>query len=413
MAKARKDNRGRTLQKGETYRKNDNTYMYKYTDPMGHKRYIYSQDLAKLREREKKLVRDQLDGLDVYVAGSATINYTFDRYISTKRDLKNTTKGNYIYSYDRYVRDGFGKKKLADVKYSDVLRFYLSLMDEKKIKISTIESVQSCLRPTFELAYKDDIIRRNPCTGVISELKKSVGDETGIRHALSLEEQTAFTRYIECNDSFRNWYPLFTIMLGTGMRIGEVLGLRWEDIDLEKRIISVNHSLVNYKDTEETNKCKYSISTPKTKAGIRFIPIIDSVYKAFLEQKEMYDIVGGCTSEIDGMSGFIFFNRFLTILKASSVNKAIKSISENYNAEEIIRARRENRDPVILPHFSCHHLRHTFCARLCEADVNIKVIQQIMGHKDIQTTLDIYAEVSETKKHESMLQFVDMFKEIY
>ena len=81
-------------------------------------------------------------------------------------------------------------------------------------------------------------------------------------------------------------------------------------------------------------------------------------------------------------------------------------------AEEIIRARREGREPLILPHFTCHHLRHTFCTRLCEADINIKVIQQIMGHKDIQTTMDIYAEVSDFKKNESMVEFAKMFKDI-
>ena len=77
MAKTRKDNRGRVLRKGETYRKNDNSYMYKYTDPMGRKKYIYSNNLMVLREREKKLIRDQMDGLDLYVAGTATINYVF------------------------------------------------------------------------------------------------------------------------------------------------------------------------------------------------------------------------------------------------------------------------------------------------------------------------------------------------
>ncbi len=412
MAKARKDNRGRALHKGETYRKSDNTYMYVYKDPLGRRKYIYSQDLAKLREREKLLLRDQLDGLDVYAAARATINYTFDRYISMKRDIKETTRAGYHYYYDHYVRPGFGQKKIADVKYSDVLKFYIGLMDEKHLKVSTIESIQNCVRPTFELAYKDDIIRKNPCTGIISELKKSINDKTGVRRALSVDEQTAFTKYLSSDEDSRKWYPLFTVMLGTGMRIGEVLGLRWEDIDFDNRRISVNHSLVYYKDVKDSNKFKHAISTPKTEAGIRYIPMIDTVYDAFKEQKEMWDIVGGCRSEIDGMKNFIFFNRFCDIQSRESVNKAIVSISERYNAKELLAACRENREPVLLPHFTCHHLRHTFCTRLCEADINIKVIQQIMGHKDIQTTLDIYAEVSETKKHKSMLEFAEMFKNI-
>ena len=91
MAKGRKDPKGRVLRKGETYRPQDNRYRYSYTDPFGRRKSIYDKDLAKLREKEDQLKKDQLDGLDVYVAGRATLNDVFDRYISMKHDLRNTT----------------------------------------------------------------------------------------------------------------------------------------------------------------------------------------------------------------------------------------------------------------------------------------------------------------------------------
>ena len=72
------------------------------------------------------------------------------------------------------------------------------------------------------------------------------------------------------------------------------------------------------------------------------------------------------------------------------------------NAEEEERAKREKREPELLPHFSAHHLRHTFCTRFCENETNVKVIQSVMGHKSIETTMDIYAEVSEAKKKEAL-----------
>ena len=84
MAKSRKDNKGRVLRKGESQRKSDLRYIYQYTDPNGSRRVIYANDLLELREKEKQLVRDQLDGIDSYCAGKATLNYVFDRYISTK-----------------------------------------------------------------------------------------------------------------------------------------------------------------------------------------------------------------------------------------------------------------------------------------------------------------------------------------
>jgi integrase len=338
----------------------------------------------------------------------------FDRYIATKTGIRDTTKSNYIYTYNQYVRDGFGNRKIADIKYSDVLAFYLSLMKERGLTVSTVDSVHCILRPTFQLAFRDDIIRKNPCEGAMAEVKKCTNNKTGVRHALTLEEQTAFLDYIENTERFRGWLPLFTVMLGTGMRIGEVLGLRWEDIDLDRRRISVNHTLVYYqKDYGNYRKSVLEISLPKTPSGIRHIPIIDSVRDAFLEMKDVSEALGGCTSEIDGYKDFIFFNRYREVQKAQPVNDAIHSICENYNAEETIKAARESRDPLILPYFTNHHLRHTFCSRLCEADINLKVIQMIMGHKDIQTTMDIYAEVSEFKKHESMIKFAEMFKNIF
>ena len=121
----RKDSRGRVLKQGECQRK-DGRYSYAYTDPFGKRRYIYANDLMKLRSREQQLQKDQLDGLDIYTAGRATVNYVFDRYLSMKSELRSSTYTSYVYMYDRYVRDTFGKKLVAEVKYSDVM-FFMSV----------------------------------------------------------------------------------------------------------------------------------------------------------------------------------------------------------------------------------------------------------------------------------------------
>ena len=85
----RKDGKGRALRKGEHYRKTDGRYSYIYTDPLGKSRTVYANSLIELRRKEESLIRDQLDGLDVYVAGSADVNFLFDRYISKYRENKN------------------------------------------------------------------------------------------------------------------------------------------------------------------------------------------------------------------------------------------------------------------------------------------------------------------------------------
>ena len=400
MAKTRKDLRGRSLRKGEVQRASDKRYMYTYTDPLGRRKFIYANDLTKLREKEEQLLKDQLDGLDIYVAGKATLNETFDRYISTKYNLRESTRSSYLYTYDHYVRDTFGLKRIAEIKYSDVLQFYYHLLNNQGISLGTLDSVHCLLHPTFQLAVRDEIIRKNPTDGVMKEISRESGKNRGVRHALTIEQQRCFMEYIANHPVYFHWWPMFTVLLGTGCRIGEALGLRWQDVDFDNRTISVNHSLVYY-PANGNNKCVLRVSLPKTDAGIRSIPMLDIVKDAFEMLYEEQKEYGFNETEIDGMTGFIFCNRFGSVPNPQTVNRTIKRVANSYNAEEIIKAKKERRDPVILPNFSCHHLRHTFCTRLCENETNLKVIQSIMGHKNIETTLDVYAEATEKKKQES------------
>lgn len=204
--------------------------------------------------------------------------------------------------------------------------------------------------------------------------------------------------YLKAHREYQGWVPIITVLLGTGMRIGECIGLRWDDLDFEKRIISVNHTFI-YR-TDENRKSVKHISTPKTISGRRTIPIIDEVFNAFLDEYEIQKCIGFSSEEIDGYSNFVFVTATGTVYLPNAVNRAIERARVAYNKEEIEKAEKEDREPLIIPHFSAHHLRHTFCTRLCENESNLKVIQSIMGHSDITTTMDIYAEATQEKKQE-------------
>lgn len=406
MAQSRKDNRGRVLRKGESFRPNDKRYVYSYTDPNGKRKFIYSKDLAKLRKKEDQLKRDQLDGLDVYVAGHATVNEVFDRYMSMKYELKTTTKSNYIYMYNRFVRETFGKRKIGEIKYSDVRQFYYYLLNDVGMQANTADTIHTILHPTFQLAVKDDVIRKNPTDGVMAEIKKKAGKNKGIRHALTREQQSAFMDFVTNHPVYCRWWSVFTVLLGTGCRVGEFIGLRWDDIDTEKREISINHNVVQVRHlglNEMSGTMVLEVSTPKTEAGIRNIPMIDAVYDAFMMEYEEQKEYGFNTTVVDGYSGFIFQNKNGNLLNQQNINAAIRRITADYNYEEQIKAKKEKRQPVLLPNFSCHHLRHTFCTRLCETESNLKVIMVIMGHADIQTTMNIYAEAQSEIKKQSMI----------
>jgi len=395
----RKDSRGYALKKGESQRK-DGRYVFRYTTIRGEHRAVYAKDLAELRKKEVKIRRSIEDGLDPDRAERITLNELFDEYISQKYDLKQSTRTNYKYMYNHYVRESFGKMRISKIKYTDVKKFYYSLILEKGFKPNSMEIVNTLLHPAFTMAVRDGLLRLNPTDGVMTEIKKSHSWEKKKRHALTIPEQRAFTNYIANSAEYRGWYPLFTVMLGTGCRIGEVLGLRWQDIDFKNRTININHNLV-YR-AQDDGTCINRVNSPKTSAGIRIIPMLDEVFDAFLEEYQYQKVIGFSTDEIDGYSGFVFCTGEGKVYLPGMINRTIRSICADYNKEEAAKAEEENRDPVLLPHFSCHHLRHTFCTRFCENETNLKVIQEIMGHADISTTMDVYAEATQEKKKASM-----------
>lgn len=413
MAHNRKDKKNRVLHKGE-YQRTNGRYEYRYTDIHGKTQCVYSWRLnandptprgkpktLSLRELEQEIERDLMSGIDTVSAGKTTLNDFFEEYIE-ERPLKQSTRTNYKYMYRKYISGVLGSKKIANIKYSDIKRLYNSLIDEQGFKPNSMEVVNTILHPIFATAVRDDIIRKNPTDGVMAEIKKRRDWNKPTRKALSADEQKAFVDYVRGSTTYRHWLPLLTAFLGTGCRVGEVIGLRWEDCDFENNLISINHNLI-YRP-QDNGKCEYHITTTKTAAGIRVIPMFDEVRDALLREYNCQLHTGFNRAVIDGYSGFVFVNRDGGVYSPASINRGIERIRKAYNAEETERAQAENREPVLLPHFTAHNLRHTFCSRLCENEsdkVNLKIIQEIMGHSSIDTTLDVYTDLTTQIKQEA------------
>lgn len=413
MAEKRKDSKGRILRDGEGQMK-DGRYRYQYMDGRGKRYAVYSWKLVEtdrmlpgkrddisLREKIKQIDRDIEDGIKASSNSKVTLNDMFNLYMAGKYELKDSTRSNYLYMYENYVADEIGRKKVAGIKYSDIKAFYNSLIREKGFKPNSMEIINTILHPVFILAVRDGYIRNNPTDGVMAEIKKSHSWEKPKRYALTEQEQEAFIDYISNSDIYRHWLPLFTVFLGTGCRVGEIIGLRWQDLDFESRTISINHNLIYRVYRQQGGKCEMHITTPKTSAGCRTIPMLDEVRWALLQEKRLQMQRGYSQTEIDGYSGFVFTNREGNVHNPHTINGAIKRIYTAYNDQEKEKAKEEKREPVLIRHFSVHNLRHTFCTRFCENETNIKVIQEIMGHSDISTTMNIYAEATESKKKES------------
>ena len=308
-----------------------------------------------------------------------------------KRGLKDNTFQNYKYMYEMFVEQDLGKLRIQKLKKSDVKRFYNKLVDERYLQINTVDNVHTVLHQVLDVAVEDGYLRTNVSDNVMKELKQSHNAGKNRKKALTIQEQRLFQDFLESEKTqYHHWYPIFTVMLGTGMRVGEITGLRWCDIDLEEGIIEVNHTLVYY--NHATNGCYFNIHTPKTEAGRRKIPMLDIVKEAFIEEKRYQETNNiQCKVIIDGYTDFIFVNRFGNTQHQGTLNKAIRRIVRDCNDMQFNKG---INDPVLLPMFSCHSLRHTFTTRLVESGVNIKVVQEVLGHKDISTTLDIYTDVT-------------------
>lgn len=404
----RKDKDRIVLRTGEGQRP-DGTYEYRWTDKTGKRRRVYAKTLEELRDKEKEIEKDKSDGIKAE-ARYVTVNELFDLWKQIKRGLKDNTFQNYQYMYNTFVRPEFGKKRISTLKKTDVKRFYNYLADERGLQASTIDSIHTVLHQVLDMAVDDSYIRNNPSNNVLKELKQSHVFKTEKRKALTRPQQDLLLDFLQRNHTYNHWYPIFAVMLGTGLRVGEATGIRWCDIDLDKGMVDVNHTLVYYchRHEVEKNGCYFNVNTPKTETGTRQVPMMDFVKEAFLKEKEYQEAVGvECKATVDGYTDFIFVNRFGNVQHQGTLNKAIRRIIRDCNDEVLMKG---EDDPVLLPHFSCHTLRHTFTTRMCEAGVNVKVIQDTLGHADIATTLNIYADVTKELKQTEFIGFDEFFK---
>ncbi len=408
MAEKRKDNKGRNLRPGELQRK-DGKYEYRYTDAAGERRSVYSWKLVdtdkvpggkrcneSLRSIEKRINNDLEDGINTHAAKNMTLDQLFEKYMGIRSELRPTTQVHYKQIYKRYVQDKLGKKVVAFIKYSDVKMLYLYLINDTKLRPSSLRVIHNILHPVFRLAVRDGYIKTNPTDGILSEIGKRHLFKSEKKHALTEAQQSAFITFVANSKAYRRWLPLFTVLLGTGCRIGELTGLRWEDCDFDNNIINIRINMTYKK--QENGKYEFHVNLPKTKAGNRIIPMMSEVKEALLQVRERQNQTGISFATIDGYSQFVFCSSKGKPLTSNEINKAIVYICNAYNNKETEDAHKGHREPELLPHFSVHILRHTFCARLCKYETNLKVIQEIMGHANISTTMDVYNEASEEQK---------------
>lgn len=407
LVKVRYDDHHVRLNKGESMRKGGG-YCYRWTTSDKKRHTVYATTLEGLRLKESQIEEDRSLGLREDQSNT-TVNEVFELWKATKRGIRDRTRTNYIYFYELFVMPVFGTKRIQKVKRSDVKAFYNSLVEERGLKLSTVDNVHTVLHQVFQLATDDYIIRSNPTDRVLTEIKRAVGPDTEPRKALTLEQEALFFKNVYTRPAFQKWFPILYIMVNTGMRVGEITGLRWCDVDFEKNLISVNHTLVYYNHRDEEG-CYYTIHSPKTKKSIRNIPITPSVKAAFMMQKEYLELAElESLDHICGYDDFIFVNRFGHVFNQSAINSAIHRMVKQINLE-ILDNLSEDDEPVLIPHFSCHSLRHTFATKMVYYGMNVKALQNILGHQEFSTTMDIYVDDSQDLMRQELEKYEQLNK---
>lgn len=373
MSNRRKDTSGKVLKKGETQRK-DGTYMYRWIGGDGKRECIYAHTLPELRELESEIERELAIGIS---RKAYSLNEQIERYLKTKISLADSTRENYKYYYEHLIMESqLGKSKVIDIRKSDILLFYNSLT-EQGLSVGTIKIIHKIIHPALQLACDDNVIIKNPSDGCTKEYVEDIEK----KYALTFEEEKEFLERINIRPRMKRYYPMYAIMLQTGLRISEIIGLTWNDIDMERKAISVNHQ-VQYRKVDGDMKL-YSNDT-KTSAGNRVIPMTDDLYRLFVEQKKIWMMTKKDSDfEVDGHRDFVFISHVTgKCMSHNSIRRMMKSIVDMNDERE-----------VHLPNISPHILRHTACCRFAESGCDIKVLQYLMGQTDIRTTMRVYNHV--------------------
>lgn len=322
---------------------------------------------ASLREKEKQIMADMFDKI-IPAGGNITVIDLVEKYVSLKTGVRPATEAGYRSVLNLLRREAIGHQRIDKVKLFDAKLWLIQLQKNGK-GFSSIRTVRGVLRPAFQMAVDDDLIRKNPFQ---FELATVIYNDSVTREAITREQERKFLAFVKEDEYFSKYYEGIYILFHTGLRISEFVGLTKEDIDFKKMKINVDHQLQRYGR-------EYHIVEPKTESGIRQIPMTKEVadcFRSIIQKRENPKI----EPMVDGRTGFLYLDKKHKPLVALHWEKYFQHICQKYNSIYKIQM------PKVTPHVC----RHTFCSRMAAKRMNPKTLQYIMGHSDVSVTLNTY-----------------------
>lgn len=390
----RKDMKGRILRRGESQRK-DGRYCFKYVDARGKTRSVYSWTLTThdftpkrkrsgpcLRELEQRIQRDLFDNV---APENMTVLELATKYTETKTAVRPTTRTGYKTVLNFLADNEFGGRRISDITTLDAKEWLISLQRDRGKRYSSIHTIRGVLRPAFQLAEEDDLIRRNPFN---FELATILVNDQVAREALTPKQERRFLDFVRSDSHYSRYHDAFYILLNTGLRISEFCGLTAEDIDFERGSVCVSKQL------QRSSDMRYYIERPKTSSGVRYVPMSEGVAECFRRvvanrPKPPIEPV------VDGVSGFLFLDK--------NQMPRVALHWEKYFQYAVAKHNRIYKDE--LPKITPHVCRHTFCSKMARKGMDPVKLKYVMGHSDIDVTYNTYTHLGFDDVKADVLRF--------
>lgn len=364
-----KDLKGKELGVGITQQKNG-LYNAGFVDKLGKRRV---KRFKKLQECRKWL--DEAKYIDehssITEANAMMVDAWFEYWISIKeKTVRPNTVRNYRERYHRNISKVIGKMLLIDVKPIHCQKIFSDMADEG-YKTTTIYQTRITLYNMLDFAKENDVIINNPCK---KSVKSDMGQPSDKKEALTIDVQRKFLEAAR-DQSYENQYRF---VLQTGLRTGELVGLKWDDIDFKNKTLTISRTMeYRYKVGE------WRIGPPKSESGYRTVPLTDEAIRILKAQKEKNSKIKVIPME---WADQVFLCRKGEPVKNSTYDTALFKIC----------------DKVGIKRFSMHVLRHTFATRCIEAGMMPKTLQKILGHSNIGITMNLYVHITEDEKHKEI-----------
>ena len=359
---------GKELGNGISQRK-DGLYQARFINRFGKRQTIYAKTLNEVRHKLRTEQYNDEKAINV-VDKNMTLDEWFDIWLSTcKKNCRSSTKGSYITHYKR-IQEELGWRKLTSLN--------LIVMQEAFNKLKTDNARKNSKKILVDMlnrAVDTDLLVKNVAKQINTVIAK---EEKKERRVLTIRETELFLE--QAKGTF--YENLFILALETGLRVGKLSALQWEDIDFKKKVIHVRHTLCYF---SKNGKYVFEMHDTKTNNGKRTIPLtakaINGLKCQKLQKQEI--ILKGKTAK-EEFQNLVFVTKNNQPTQQFLINQCMQLVIQNIN-----------KAGIDFSPFTLHTLRHTFATRAIEYGMNPKILQKLLGHGTLQMTMGLYCHVTE------------------